>query len=404
MAVYVYTASGNGDGRAGLVRGTIAADSPRQARDQLRAQGLAIRDIAEKQPGRREGRWSRYVTGRQTAKVTGFLQELSTLLAADIPMLEALDTIVRQHEGRFQRSVLLLRDHVAAGGSLAEAMGLEPALFDELCLNIVEVGENAGTLDVALGRLVEFRMRTARLKNRVASALMYPGIVMAVGLAVSIFLMTYVVPNLLGVLLDTGKTLPMPTMVVKTVSDFLLGWWWALLLGGAALIVAIGAVLRTEGGRRAWHRLELKIPVFGELVRKQAIARMAMVMGTLLKSDVTFVRAVRIAQRTVRNVVLRDALVACEQAVCAGRGISVALEKTRAFPPLVIQVFSVGQASGRLETMLENLAVDYDTQVDIASGRLAALLEPIMTLLLAVAVGFIAFAAILPILEAADVL
>jgi type II secretory pathway component PulF len=154
----------------------------------------------------------------------------------------------------------------------------------------------------------------------------------------------------------------------------------------------------------AWHRSQLRLPLLGDLIRKQAIARMSMVMAVLLKSDLPFVRAVRIAQRTVNNRVLRDALVTCENAVVAGRDISVALEHTGAFPPLVIQVFAVGQASGRLEEMLEDLASDYDTQVEIATNRLTTLLEPLMMILLAIVVGFIAFATILPILEAGDVL
>jgi len=401
MAVYVYIASGSD---TATVRGTLTADSPRQARDQLRAQGLAIREIVEQTPGAREGRLARYLASRQAVKVTGLLQEMATLLAAGIPLLEALDTITRQHEGRFRRSILLLRDRVAAGGSLAEAMALQPALFDDLCRSIVEVGENAGTLDTALERLVEFRRRTAGLKNRVASVLLYPGIVMGIGLAVSVFLMTYVLPNLLGVLRDSGKPLPTTTLVIEGASQLLIGWWWAILLIAAALATGLGAILRTERGRRTWHRLQLRLPLLGDLIRKQAIARMAMVMATLLRSDVVFVRAVQIARRTVSNRIFRDALVACEEAVLAGRDIAAALEQTRAFPPLVIQVFAVGQASGRLETMLENLAADYDTQVDLMAGRLATLLEPIMTILLAIVVGFIAFATILPILEAGDVL
>ncbi len=404
MPVYAYTASGNGSGRPGAIQGTIAADSPRQARDQLRAQGLRIHDVVERRPDRREGLLARYLKARQAGKVTGLLQEMATLLAAGIPLLEALDTITRQHTGRFRQAILLLRDHVAAGGSLAEAMGLQPVLFDELCTSIVEVGENAGTLDAALERLVEFRRRAARLKNRIVSALMYPCIVMVVGLALGVFSVTYVMPNLLDVLVESGRDLPAATVIVKAVSDFLIGWWWALVLALAVLAAALGAVLRTEAGRLRWDRLQLRIPLLGDLIRKQAIARMAMVMATLLESGVVFVRAVQIAQRTVRNRVLHRALAACEEAVYAGRDIAAALETTEAFPPLVIQVFAVGQASGRLETMLENLAADYDTQVDIASSRLTALLEPIMLILLAVAVGFIAFAIFLPILEAGDVL
>jgi type II secretory pathway component PulF len=404
MAVYLYTASNPATARSAPIRGTITADSPRQARDQLRAQGLAIRDVVEQSAQRRQTLWDQYLAGQQKSKVTALLQEMSTLLAAGIPLLEALDTITRQHAGRFRRSIMLLRDHVASGGSLAEAMALQPALFDPLCLNIVEVGENAGTLDTALSRLVEFRRRSAGLKNRVAAAMTYPLIVLGVGLAVSLFLMTYVVPNLLNVLLDAGRDLPLATVLVKQVSDIILAWWWLIGLSVMVAVIGGGLVLRSERGRRIWHRLQLKLPILGELIRKQAIARMAMVMATLLKSDVVFIRAVQIAQRTVRNQVLRESLVACEHAVMAGRDISAALERTNAFPPLVIQVFAVGQASGRLDQMLEDLARDYDAQVEIASGRLTSLLEPMMMILLAITVGFIAFATILPILEAGDVL
>jgi type II secretory pathway component PulF len=404
MAVYAYTATAEGGSRRGRRRGTITADSPRQARDRLRAQGLSICDVVEQQPGRSPSWAERYLTARQRSKVTALLQEMATLLAAGVPLLETLGTITRQHHGRFRRSILLLRDHVAAGGSLAEAMGLQPTLFDPVCRSIVEVGENAGTLDAALGRLVGFRRRSAGLRNRVASALLYPCIVLLAGLGVSLFLMTYVVPNLLTVLLESGRKLPAATMVVKAVSDVLVGWWWAILLSAGGLVAAVAAVLRTDRGLARWHRIQLGIPLLGELIRKQAIARVAVVMATLLKSGVVFVRAVRIARRTVRNRVLRDALVACETAVYAGRDIAVALEQTRAFPPLVIQVFAVGQASGRLDEMLEDLATDYDTLVDITLGRLTTLLEPILMILLAIVVGLIAFAAILPILEAGNVL
>ncbi|MGB0766892.1 MAG: type II secretion system F family protein [Phycisphaeraceae bacterium] len=402
MAVYAYIASSAG--AAAPIRGTIAADSPRQARDQLRAQGLSIRELAEQRAGKGASLMSHYLASRQSSKVAGLFQEMTTLLSAGIPLLEALDTITRQHDGRFKQSIMLLRDHVAAGGSLAEAMAQQPALFDQLCLSIVEVGENAGTLDESLARLVEFKRRSATLKNRVASAMIYPCIVMGVGLAISVFLMTYVVPKLLGVLEQSGKPLPFATEVVKGMSDFLIGWWWALGLCVAALIGLFLAFVRSRRGRLIWHRFQLRVPLLGELIRKQGIARVAMVMATLLKSDVTFIRSVQIARKTVKNQVLADALEDCEKAVLAGRDIADALEQSDAFPPLVIQVFAVGQASGRLETMLEDLASDYDTQVELTSNRLTALLEPLMMIVLAVVVGFIAFATIMPILEAGNVL
>ncbi|WP_428387993.1 type II secretion system F family protein [Mucisphaera sp.] len=406
MAVYTYTAIPDAPGQpqTNPVRGTIIADSPRQARDQLRASGLSIRDISEQKTASGQSIFAAYLARRQTTRVTGFFQELATLLGAGIPLLEALDTIAKQHDGSFRQAILLLSDHVAAGSSLAQAMAFQPDLFDELPRSIVEVGENAGTLDQSLRRLADFRRQTAKLKNRVVSAMIYPFIVATVGVLVSIFLMTFVVPQVLTVLDDSGQDLPFATVVVKATSDLLIGWWWLLMAAGLSLILIASAILRTDAGEMLWHRSLLRVPILGELIRKQAIARMAMVMATLLRSGVVFARSIQIARKVVRNRVLRDALAAAEQAVLSGRDIADALENTRVFPPLVIQLFAVGQASGQLEDMLEGLAEDYDVQVDITAGRLTALLEPLMMILLAITVGFIAFAVILPILQAGDVL
>ena len=402
MAVYTYSATPGDD--AAPVRGTIVADSPRQARDQLRARGLAVREVIEQKATKSRSLVAGYLARRQSPRVTSFFQELATLLGAGIPLLEALDTISRQHHGRFRQSIMLLSDHIAAGSGLAQAMALQPDLFDDLARSIVEVGENAGTLDQSLKRLADFRRSSAKLKNRVVSAMIYPVIVATVGVLVSIFLMTFVVPQILTVLTDSGKPLPFATVVVKVLSDILIAWWWLLLAGVLALGLLITSFIRSDRGELIWHRFLLRVPLLGDLIRKQAIARMAMVMATLLRSGVVFARAIQIARRVVRNRVLSQALSDAEQAVLSGRDIADALERTRVFPPLVVQLFAVGQASGHLEEMLEGLAEDYDAQVDLSAGRLTALLEPTMMIALAITVGFIAFAVIMPILEAGNVL
>lgn len=404
MAVYSYTATQGASSDAAPLQGTVVADSPRQARDQLRASGLRVRDLVEQKAKRSVSLVEAYLARRQSAQVTSFFQELATLLGAGIPLLEALDTIAKQHDGRLRQSVMLLSDHIAAGSSMAQAMELQPAYYDELVRSIIEVGENAGTLDDALRQLADFRRRSAKLKNRVVSAMIYPMIVATVGVLVSIFLMTFVVPQVLEVLTDSGKDLPFVTVVVKAMSDLLLGWWWLMLAGVLALGLGVTSVLRTDRGERVFHRWLLKAPLLGDLIRKQSIARMAMVMATLLRSGVVFARSIQIARRVVRNRILQDALFDAEQAVLSGRDISDALETTKVFPPLVVQLFAVGQASGHLETMLEGLAEDYDTEVEVSAGRLTALLEPLMMVALAIMVGLIAFAVILPILQAGDVL
>ena len=401
MPVFTYKAN---DNAAAERSGTIAADTPRQARDMLRERGLLVRHVEATGAAEPASRPWRRGAGGMRHHVTTFVREVSTLLAVGVPLLEVLETIARQHKGRFQTVILLLRDRVAAGASLGQAMREHAGVFDELAVNITEVGEDAGTLDSSLQRLAEFRERSEQLKSRVATALIYPAVVLAMSILCSLFLMTFVVPRILQPLLEQGQPLPFPTRVVKSTSDFLLGWWWLAAACLFAGFIAFAAYVNTAAGKRRWYRFTLSLPLIGDLVRKQAIVRISVVLGTLLRSGIVFVRALQIAQRTTTNLVLRDALAACEKAVTAGGDIGQAVGRTGAFPPMVVQIFAVGQQSGRLEEMLEKLAETYDQQVNTAAQRLTAVLEPLLIVLLAVVVLFIVLATVLPILEAGNVL
>jgi type II secretory pathway component PulF len=212
-----------------------------------------------------------------------------------------------------------------------------------------------------------------------------------------------VVPNLLDSIQSAGRQLPLPTRIVKFGSDFLIHWWWGVLLGIAMIIAVVRLLVRTPRGHRAWHTAQLRIPILGDLIRKQAIVRLCVVLSTLLRSGLVFVRALQIARRTTSNLILAEALEQCEAAVQNGRDIGESLAATRAFPPVMVRIFSVGQQSGRLEDMLDRLAAEYDRQVTTASQRLTAVLEPVLILGLVFLVGFIGVATILPLMEAADV-
>src|SRR4051794_29351814 len=335
MPVFAYKAM---DVREGERSGTIAADSPRQARDLLRERGLVVRGLSAASGPVASFKWRR-ASGRSRAQVTAFIREVSTLLAVGVPLLEALETLARQHKGRFQTTILLLRDRVAAGSSLGQAMREHAGVFDELAVNITDVGEDAGTLDTSLQRLAEFRERSELFKGKITTALISPAIVMTLALAASLFLMTYVVPRILEPLIEQGQELPLPTRVVKGLSDFLVSRWWLLATCGFAIFAGLAATLRTPRGHNAWDRFVLKVPILGDLIRKQAIVRICVVIGTLLKSGVVFVRAVQIAQRTTANRVLREALIECERAINAGGDIGEAIKRPGAFPPMVVQVF-----------------------------------------------------------------
>jgi type II secretory pathway component PulF len=296
-----------------------------------------------------------------------------------------------------------LHERVSAGVGLAEAMAEQPGVFDPLCIHMVEVGENTGTLESVVDQWAEFRERSIGLKDRVVTALTYPAVVFIVGIIVTLFLMTYVIPMLLENLLNAGKELPLPTRIVKGMSDLLVGHGVLLTILAAGALVGLVAALQTTAGKRAWCWTLLRLPLVGPMARKQAIGRIAMIVSALMKSGIEFVRAVEITAHSTANVILREALEQSSRDVGAGQDIGRALERTGVFPPMAVQIFSVGQESGRLEEMLERLSADYDRQVTRSSERLTAALEPVLILTLAIFVGFLLLAVMLPILEAGNV-
>lgn len=395
----------------GSCKGTITADTPRAARDQLRARGMKVRRLTTVQSSgssAADGRTlvlQRFTASRQGNRVAMFLGELATLLSAGVPLLDAIDSFIRQTKrSGFCDGLMTMRERVAAGVSLADAMREQPLLFDDLCVSMVEVGERSGKLDEVLRQLATFKQRGERLKSKLGTALIYPAIVLTAGVAVTLFLMTFVVPRLLESLIEAGQTLPWMTQAVKAVSDVLVGYGLWIPVAVLPIVLLAAWLMRRPQVRRSWHRLQLRIPIVGELIRKQAMVRIAVTLATLTRSGMPFIEAVRIVRRTMPNLVIHDALADCEDAVGAGRDIAPSLEATGVFPHAMILVFSVGQASGRLDELLERIAADYDEQVNTLVQRLVAVLEPILILMLAVFVGVIVLAVILPYMEAGNVM
>ena len=401
MAVFSYIGV---DHDSSVVRGTVAADTPRQARDQLRGQGVRIRKLSECASKTRTNWWSKLSLASSKTQWATAVHELSMMLHAGIPLLDALDTVSDQNHGAFRTAILGVRDRVAAGSSLAEALHERPDLFDAASVQMVEVGENSGTLDSVLQQLAEFKRKQLSLRDSVTTALVYPLFLICFGAAAALFLMTSVLPPLLENLQETMDVLPWPTRVAKTLSDGLLSYGWLLAIAAVATVAVGVGLLRTDRGTEIWHRTLLRIPLIGPMAIKQGVARIAMIIGTLSRSGVELTRAVELAERSIGNVVFKQALRECGDRIAAGEEVADALQRSGAFPPLAVRVFSVGQESGKLHEMLFRLADDYDAQVATASARFTALLEPILILALAAMVGFLLLATILPILEAGNVM
>lgn len=401
MPVYRYRAFDRSNAN---VTGTLAAESPPNAREQLRSQGLIVRDLkaASDRVNRSLGTrgWRRRANPHE---LLAAVRDIATLQSIGVPLVESLDLLIEQSRGPFRDSWLKVRERVKEGVSLADALAADSRQFDELTVEMVRVGENTGTLETVLNQLATFKERSLQWKDRIMTAVLYPVIVLVSAVGVSLFLMTNVVPSLLESLIEAGRPLPWATVALKGLCDALLDYW-PILTG---LIISAGAgityALSTVRGKTFWQRTVLRIPVLGELVRKQVVARVAMVLSVLMKSGVEYVQAVEIAARSASHLILKKALLDSAAVVRVGRDVGPALAQTGLFPPVVIQVFQMGQQTGRLEDMLEQLAEDYDRQVATHSQRFAALLEPVLVILLSVIVGFVLFATILPIMEAGNV-
>ncbi|MEO1525517.1 MAG: type II secretion system F family protein [Planctomycetota bacterium] len=399
MPVFQYRAfDRSGNDAAGI----LVADNPRSARDQLRAEGLVVSTLDQKSVGRSTSSWRLRAGGAQF-RWTEAAYELATLLAGGVPLLKALDVVAQQSTGVFRRTLLEIRDRVAAGVGFAEALSEFPDVFDELSIRLVEVGENSGNLEQSLDRLAEFKMRWHQLRDRVIGAMVYPVFVLTFGVAATLFLMTFVMPPLLENLQETLTSLPWPTRVVQFGSEVLLNHGLIAVLVGVILAIAGGAALRSAKMRYLLDWALLRLPIFGALRTKQSLSRMALILSTLLESGLPLANALDLASRSMGNRVLNEALRSCRESLLAGGGLAESLSQSNVIPPLAVQVFSVGQESGRLEELLTRLANDYDRQVQSTTDRLASVLEPVLILVLAAMIGFVLLAIILPILEAGNV-
>jgi len=400
VPVYTYKAFNDG---GQLKSGIEDADSPREARLRLRRQGLHVTDISELEAVGEKSQ-SRLQQWRVRRKTSGHLpqitRQLATLLRSGIPLNDALKVLIEQVETRQLEVVLRnVRERINSGSSFAEAIEVHPGVFPRLFVSMVRAGEAAGNNDVVLGRLAEFLMHQSRMKNRVLSALMYPIIMLLVGAVVVTILMVKVVPQLIALVEAKQQELPTPTQILKDTTDFLSNYWILLAVAAVVLGMVVSAVRRTPKGKYATDKMLLGLPVVGDLFKKQAISRFAVTLATLLKTGVPILEAIKIVRDVVGNAVLQRVLDDLHSAILKGADISTPLKRSGIFPPAVGYMIAVGEQSGELEEILDSLAESYDLEVEIATDRMTAALEPIMIIIMAAAVAFIVMAIVLPMLS-----
>lgn len=404
MPVFQYEAV---DAQEKKNRGIVEADSAREARLKLMERNLFlmdIRQIGEEEDARQIPLWERMLSRRKVSELSLVTRQFATLLKAGIPVADSLSALVEQIESPKLNIVFRdLRERVTQGMTLEDAMRAHPKYFDQFYVNMIKVGEASGSLDDVLGRLSVYLQKHNRMRAKVSAAMVYPAVMLVIGILVAAFLVTFVVPKITGVLSEAGRALPTPTLMLMGISGFVVNYWWLVLLIAVGLVVLYRGIMKTGGGRAAADRLWLRLPLFGELVRKNLIARFARAFATLIRSGVPALEALDVIRVIMDNTVLNKAVDYIRDSVIGGADIAAPLRKSGVFPPLVGYMISTGEQSGRLEEMLEMIAEYYDEEVDLATQKVASALEPAMIVFLATVVGFIVLAVVLPILELGNI-
>ena len=385
--------------------GIIDADSPREARLKLRNQNVMVTEIkaraaAVKSTERKQKVLDFSRSARGKSEIPMYTRQLATLLKAGIPLAQAMSAMIEQCQiPDLEAAFRDIREKLTSGHGFAESLAYHPHYFTDLYVNMVKAGEASGRLDSVLHRLADYLQRQAQLRNRVTAALAYPVIMILVGIVIVIILMTFVVPKVLNVVNRAGQEVPLPTRILKGSSDFL-GSYWPVLFGAViGLVMLHRFLMRGAEYRYKVDRLKLRIPVLGDLFRKSAVSRFAVSTATLLKSGVPVLDALRIVKDIVNNQVLARTLDHVQKRIVEGADISTPIKKSGVFPPVVGYMIAVGEQSGELEGMLEQVAAAYDEEVEVQTQKVTSLLEPLIIVAMAGVVGFIVVSVMLPILK-----
>jgi len=392
------------------ITGVRDAESAKTLRQLLRKDGIFLTEVTAERQGAgaaaiggtaRNLKLKQFFGGRISSDDIAILtRQLATLLGAGIPLVEALTALIDQveHE-RLKTIVTQVKERVNEGASLADALQEHPRAFSTLYVNMVRSGEHSGALDVVLTRLADFTEGQARLRSKIFGTLMYPAMMMGVGLVIVIVLLTVVVPKISQMFEDMGATLPMLTRILIGASNLVSTYWYVVVA-----VVGLAAWLflrwkRTEQGKEKFDAMLLKAPVLGDLIRMLAIARFSRTLSTLLKSGVPLLTAMGIVKAIVTNSVLSKVIENARESIKEGESIAGPLKRSGEFPPIVYHMVAIGERSGSLEEMLTNVANAYDSQVETRIAGLTSLLEPIMIVMMGGIVAFIVFSILMPILQ-----
>lgn len=384
--------------------GMIDAVSIREAKLKLRSQGVFVSTIAEEAHGLAHPLKDisiRGLLGRVGMEdLTVTTRQLSTLIGASIPLVDALSALYEQTDSpAMKKTIAQVRDSVNEGLSFADALEQHKRVFPELYVNMVRSGEASGALDVVLLRLAEFMEGQHRLRAKIGAAMVYPAVLLLICVVVLLYLLTAVVPKVVGMFESMKQTLPLPTRILIAISSFLSWTWWMIIIGIVAAVVLVARWRKTDNGAYKFDKFRLNFPVYGSIYKKVSVARFARTLGTLLSSGVPIIESLRIVKTVVQNKIIEISIENSIAEVMDGSSLAAPLKKSGVFPPILVHMISVGEKSGSLEEMLMKAAESYESDVETTVAGLTSIIEPLMIVIMGTLVGFVVLSILLPMLE-----
>ncbi|OGU17860.1 MAG: pilus assembly protein PilC [Geobacteraceae bacterium GWC2_53_11] len=331
-----------------------------------------------------------------------FTRQFSTMIDSGLPLVQCLEILASQQENKaFQDILYKVKESVESGSTFADALGKHPKAFDQLFVNLVAAGEIGGILDTILTRLAAYIEKSMKLKKQIKGAMVYPITIMSIAVVVVGVILVFVIPTFAKMFADFGGELPMPTKFVIALSNFLTKYLVVLIGGFYAIVWAIKKYYATPVGQKNIDRMALKAPIAGPLIRKVAVAKFTRTLGTMVSSGVPIMDGLEIVAKTAGNKIVEEAIYAVRQAISEGKTMAEPLAACGVFPPMVVQMISVGEATGAMDAMLNKIADFYDDEVDDAVGAMTAMMEPLLMVFLGTAVGGLVIAMYLPIFKLA---
>lgn len=391
--------------RSGAVQtGVMEAKSRDMVEAQLKKFGFGGISIKEEGKGLSKEIKLPAIFGKKvtTKELVIFTRQFATMIDSGLPLVQCLDILSSQQENPTFKDVLLkVKDSVESGSTFADALAKHPKVFDQLFVSLVAAGEVGGILDTILTRLAAYTEKAMKLKKQIKGAMVYPATIMSVAVVVVGVILYFVIPTFAKMFADFGSDLPGPTKVVIALSNFVKKYIIVIVAGIAAFIFAVKKYYATKNGRKTLDRMALRAPIIGPLIRKVSVAKFTRTLGTLVSSGVPILDGLDIVARTAGNVIVEEAIMKVRQSISEGKTIAEPLAQSGVFPPMVVQMISVGEATGAMDAMLTKIADFYDDEVDNAVAAMTAMLEPMLMVFLGVVVGGLVIAMYLPIFKIA---